>query len=309
MTDLKFCEPDDIPAIFSEYDKKIEQLDVGKSGKVGLLRLKFEENSDKNKTVITDQYSQVPLYTQKALYYDENLPNMAHLFIMSPSGGILQGDRYRMDISLANNAVSHITTQGATRIYKMNSNYATQLININVGKDCYLEFIPDQIIPFRNSRYYQKVSLNVDPSATLIYSEIIVPGRVAMGELFSYDLCYLKTIGQNIEKNIKFIDNCMLKPKNQNMNTLGMFGNHTVLASVYILTKNENALILNKKINSIIKNNDEVSGGSTILPNNSGLLVRLMCNSSEIIETEIYDIVRIVRKEILDAEFTGIRKT
>ena len=273
------------------------------------MRLKFEENSDKNKTIITDQYSQVPLYTQKALYYDEKLPNMAHLFIMSPSGGILQGDRYRMDISLANNAVSHITTQGATRIYKMNSNYATQLININIGKDCYLEFIPDQIIPFRNSRYYQKVSLNVDPSATLIYSEIIVPGRVAMGELFSYDLCYLKTIGQNTEKNIKFIDNCMLKPKNQNMNTLGMFGNHTVLASVYILTKNENALILNKKINSIIKNNDEVSGGSTILPNNSGLVVRLMCNSSEIIKTEIYDIVRIVRKEILDAEFTGIRKT
>jgi len=309
MTDLKFCEPDDVPAIFSAYDKKIEQLDVGKSGKVGLLRLKLEENSDKNKTIITDQYSQVPLYAQKALYYDEKLPNMAHLFIMSPSGGILQGDRYRIDISLANNAVSHITTQGATRIYKMNSNYATQLININVGKNCYLEFIPDQIIPFRNSRYYQKVSLNVDPSATLIYSEIIVPGRVAMGELFSYDLCYLKTIGQNTEKKIKFIDNCMLKPKNQNMNTLGMFGNHTVLASVYILTNNECALILNKKINSIIKNNDEVSGGSTILPNNSGLLVRLMCNSSEIIKTEIYDIVRIVRKEILDAEFTDIRKT
>ena len=309
MTDLKFCEPDDVPAIFSAYDKKIEQLDVGKSGKVGLLRLKLEENSDKNKTIITDQYSQVPLYTQKALYYDENLPNMAHLFIMSPSGGILQGDRYRMDISLANNAVSHITTQGATRIYKMNSNYATQLININVGKNCYLEFIPDQIIPFRNSRYYQKVSLNVDPSATLIYSEIIVPGRVAMGELFSYDLCYLKTIAQNTEKKIKFIDNCMLKPKNQNMNTLGMFGNHTVLASVYILTKNEHIQILNKKINSVIKNNDEVSGGSTILPNNSGLLVRLMCNSSEIIKTEIYDIVRIVRKEILDAEFTDIRKT
>ena len=309
MTDLKFCEPDDVPAIFSAYDKKIEQLDVGKSGKVGLLRLKLEENSDKNKTIITDQYSQVPLYAQKALYYDEKLPNMAHLFIMSPSGGILQGDRYRMDISLANNAVSHITTQGATRIYKMNSNYATQLININVGKNCYLEFIPDQIIPFRNSRYYQKVSLNVDPSATLIYSEIIVPGRVAMGELFSYDLCYLKTIGQNTEKKIKFIDNCMLKPKNQNMNTLGMFGNHTVLASVYILTNNECALILNKKINSIIKNNDEVSGGSTMLPNNSGLLVRLMCNSSEIIKTEIYDIVRIVRKEILDAEFTDIRKT
>ncbi len=309
MTTLKFCEPDDIPSEFLEYNEKITQLEVGKTGKVGLLKLKLESDSKKNKTVVTDQYSQVPLYTQKALYYDEALPNMAHLFIMSPSGGVLQGDRYRMDISLANNAVSHITTQGATRIYKMNSNYATQLININVGKDCYLEFIPDQIIPYKNSRYYQKVLLNVDPSASLIYSEIIVPGRVAMGELFSYDICYLKTIGQDIEQKIKFIDSCMLKPKNKNMNTLGIFGKHTVLASVYILAKKKYVHALNQKINSMLKNNDEIYGGSTMLPDDSGLLVRMLCNSSELIKTEIYSIVRIARKEILNANFTNIRKT
>ena len=222
MTNLKFCEPDDIPSEFLKYNKEITQLEVGKTGKVGILKLKLENDSKKNKTVVTEQYSKVPLYVQKALYYDESISNMAHLFIMSPSGGVLQGDRYRMDISLANNAVSHITTQGATRIYKMDSNYATQLININVGKDSYLEFIPDQIIPYQNSRYYQKVLLDVDPSASLIYSEIIVPGRVAMGELFSYDICYLKTIGRDIEQKIKFIDSCMLKPKNQDMNMLGL---------------------------------------------------------------------------------------
>ena len=228
---------------------------------------------------------------------------------MSPSGGVLQGDRYRMDISLANNAVSHITTQGATRIYKMDSNYATQLININVGKDSYLEFIPDQIIPYQNSRYYQKVLLDVDPSASLIYSEIIVPGRVAMGELFSYDICYLKTIGRDIEQKIKFIDSCMLKPKNQDMNMLGIFGKHTVLASVYILSKKKYVDVLNQKINSMLKNNDEIYGGSSVLPDDSGLLVRMLCNSSELIKTEIYSIVRIARKEILNANFTSIRKT
>ena len=75
----------------------------------------------KNKTIITYQKSQVPLFLQKALYYDETIPPMAHLFILSPSGGILQGDRYRTDITLSNNAICHITTQGATRIYKMDS--------------------------------------------------------------------------------------------------------------------------------------------------------------------------------------------
>jgi urease accessory protein len=291
-----------------KYEKKINQLEVGKTGKVGILKIKLENDSMNDKTVITEQYSQVPLYIQKALYYDESLPKMAHLFIMSPSGGVLQGDRYRMDISLTNKAISHITTQGATRIYKMDSNYATQLININVDRDCYLEFIPDQIIPYKNSRYYQKVLLNVDPSASLIYSEIIVPGRVAMGELFSYDVCYLRTIGNDTKHTAKFVDNCILDPKNQKLNSLGIFGNHTVVASVYILAPKKFVDILNQKINTLLKNNAEIYGGSSILPDDHGLLIRLLCNSAETAKTEIYNVVRITRKEILGVSFTEIRK-
>jgi urease accessory protein len=214
-----------------------------------------------------------------------------------------------MDISLTNKAISHITTQGATRIYKMNSNYATQLININVDKNCYLEFIPDQIIPYKNSRYYQKVLLNTDPSASLIYSEMIVPGRVAMGELFSYNVCYLRTLGNDTKHTTKFVDNCILDPKNQKLNSLGIFGNHTVVASVYILAPKKFVNNLNQKINIMLKNNAEIYGGSSILPNECGLLIRLLCNSSEITKTEIYNIVRIARKEILGVSFTEIRKT
>ena len=309
MTDLKFCEPDDIPSEFLKYEEKICQLEVGKTGKVGHLKIKLENNSTNDKTMITEQYSQVPLYTQKALYYDESLPKMAHLFIMSPSGGVLQGDRYRMDISLTNKAISHITTQGATRIYKMDSNYATQLININVDKDCYLEFIPDQIIPYKNSRYYQKVLLNVDPSASLIYSEIIVPGRVAMGELFSYNVCYLRTLGNDTKHTTKFVDNCILDPKNQKLNSLGIFGNHTVVASVYILAPKKFVNILNQKINIMLKNNAEIYGGSSILPDDHGVLIRLLCNSAETAKTEIYNVARIARKELLGASFTEIRKS
>ncbi len=258
MTDLKFVVPNDIPSEFSVYDKKVDQLNVGKTGKVGFLRIKLEKDSKKNKTVVTDQYSQIPLYTQKALYYDEFIPNMANLFIMSPSGGILQGDRYRMDITLTNQAVCHITTQGATRIYKMNSNYATQLINITVSKNSYLEFIPDQLIPYQKSRYYQKVELNIEDSATLVYSEILT---------------------------------------------------HTVLASIYIISKDSSILQIKEKINLTLQDNVEVNGGCSILPYDCGLVVRLLGNSSEEIKTTIYDVVRIVRKEILNVSFGSIRKT
>jgi len=299
MTDLKFCFPEDVPSQFASFDGKIPQMDVGKTGKIGFLKLTLESDSQRNKTIITEQLSRVPLYVQKALYYDETIPSMAHLFILSPSGGVLQGDRYRTDIELKNGAISHITTQGATRIYKMNSNYATQMINLNVGKNCYLEFLPEQLIPYKNSRYYQRVTFNVDDSATLVYSETIVPGRVAMGELFDYDVCCLRTLCYDDKQEIKFHDNCILEPKKQTMNSLGIFGNKTAYSMMYVVTKQECIEELYETINQLFKDNDEIIGGASILPNNSGLSVRVLSNSSELNKITVYNIAQIVRKQII----------
>ena len=299
MTDLKFCFPEDVPSQIASLDGKVSQMDVGKTGKVGFLKLVLEHDSQRSKTIVTEQRTQVPLYVQKALHYDETVPSMAHIFILSPSGGVLQGDRYRTDVELKNKAISHITTQGATRIYKMNSNYATQMINLKVGKDCYLEFLPEQLIPYKSSRYYQKTTFTVDDSATLVYSETIVPGRVAMGELFDYDICYLRTLCYNDKNEIKFHDNSILEPKNQTMNTLGMFGNKTVLSTMFVVTKKEHVEKLYEKINQIFKDNDEVVGGASILPNDSGLSVRILSNSSEENKTTVYHISQMIRKQIL----------
>ncbi len=299
MTDLKFCFPEDVPSQFASFDGKIPQMDVGKTGKIGFLKLTLESDSQRNKTIITEQLSRVPLYVQKALYYDETIPSMAHVFVLSPSGGVLQGDRYRTDIELKNGAISHITTQGATRMYKMNSNYATQMINLNVGKNCYLEFLPEQLIPYKNSRYYQKATFKIDDSATLVYSETIVPGRVAMGELFDYDICCLKTLCYDDKQEIKFHDNCILEPKKQTMNSLGIFGNKTAHSMMYVVTKQECIEELYETINQLFKDNDEIIGGASILPNNSGLSVRVLSNSSELNKITVYNIAQIVRKQII----------
>jgi len=299
MTDLKFCFPEDVPSQFASFDGKIPQMDVGKTGKIGFLKLTLESDSQRNKTIITEQLSRVPLYVQKALYYDETIPSMAHVFVLSPSGGVLQGDRYRTDIELKNGAISHITTQGATRIYKMNSNYATQMINLNVGKNCYLEFLPEQLIPYKNSRYYQKATFKIDDSATLVYSETIVPGRVAMGELFDYDVCCLKTLCYDDKQKIKFHDNCILEPKKQTMNSLGIFGNKTTHSMMYVVTKQECIEKLYDTINQLFKDSDEIIGSASILPNNSGLSVRILSNSSETNKITIYNIAQIIRKQVI----------
>ena len=307
MQDIDFFTPDDLPSEILAYDSEVKQLGVGSVGKLGYLLLGLKRDPHSGKTIVQEQTSQVPLLTQRALYYETELPSMAHIQIVSPSGGILQGDRYRMDISLKDNAVAHLTTQGATRLYKMDSNFATQLVNITIGENCYLEFIPDQIIPYRNSRFYQKVSLDVHDNASMIYSEIIVPGRTAMNESFEYDICYLKTMAKNQEK-IRFVDVAMLEPKKQNLNTFGILGKQTVVGTIYIITKRDYTTELCTEINSSLKNITKISFGASILPHDLGILVRLTGNSASDIKDTVYEVVKMTRKKILNAPFTGIRK-
>ena len=307
MQDIDFFTPDDLPSEILAYDSEVKQLGVGSVGKLGYLSLGLKRDPHSGKTIVQEQTSQVPLLTQRALYYETELPSMAHIQIVSPSGGILQGDRYRMDISLKDNAVAHLTTQGATRLYKMDSNFATQLVNVTVGENCYLEFIPDQIIPYRNSRFYQKVSLDVHDNASMIYSEIIVPGRTAMIESFEYDICYLKTMAKNQEK-IRFVDVAMLEPKKQNLNTFGILGKQTVVGTIYIITKRDYTTELCNEINSSLKNIAKISFGASILPHDLGILVRLTGDSASDIKDTVYEVVKMTRKKILNAPFTGIRK-
>ena len=308
MSSLEFYTPDDIPPEVQVYGSELKQLRVGRAGKIGALTLLLEQDQERGKTVVKEQYSKIPLFTQRALYLEESLPSMAYIYIMSPSGGILQGDRYRMDIVLKNKACAHITTQGATRVYRMERNYATQIVNAVVDDGCYLEFIPDQIIPYRDSRFYQTVNLKVHENGTMIYSEMIVPGRVASGESFQYDICYTKALAKNQKDTLRFIDIAILEPKKRNLNTVGILGTFDVVGSTYILTKTVYVKELKDEINSGLQKFTHFSGGASILPYNSGVIVRMLGNVASDLRNAIYEIIKITRRIILNASFSGMRK-
>ncbi|MGN6707955.1 MAG: urease accessory protein UreD [Candidatus Nitrosocosmicus sp.] len=307
--DLSFCTPKDIPIEILEYDNQLEQLAVGKSGKLGVLQLNLEKDKFNNKTSIKNQYYKTPLCIKRALYLEETCPEMAYIYIISPSGGILQGDRYRIDISLENSAISHITTQSASRIYKMNKNFGTQIINLNVNKDCYLEYIPDQLIPFKDSRYYQVTNIKVHENATCIYSEILTPGRVASNESFEYDICYMKVRALDHLNKLRLIDIAKLEPKRENIKSFGIMDNYDIFGNVYILLPKNHMKNIKDEINTLLnENSNTIIGGCTTLPDDGGLLVRLLGKFVYDIRNTIYLILKIIRNKVLNASFSGIRK-
>ena len=307
MLETDFYLPEELPEEFLPYEQSVKQLDVGETGKTGVIRIALEKDLRKNKTVATELFSKVPLQVQKILYIEESFPEMAYVYIMSPSGGILQGDRLRIDVRLENKAQAHITTQAATKVYRMNRNYAAQMVNMFVGDGCYLEFVPDQLIPYRDSRFYQHVRMQVHDSATVVYSEIITPGRVASGECFKYDICCLRTTAANQDSRLRFMDALLLEPKKQKLlNGFGL-GQKSVFANLYILTKSADTNALSDTIHKIL-NESSVNGSASVLPRADGVFARMIGNTAGEVKGVVDIILNKIRTEILRKPFTGARK-
>ena len=274
-------------------------------GKTGVLRVAFHDDGA-GKTVISDQFSKVPLHAQRAMHYDDSCPGMAHMYIASVSGGILQGDKYRIDIAVGKGAMAHVTTQGATRVYGMDHGMAVQQVSAKLEDGAYLEFVPDQIIPYGGSRFRQETSLQVHDSATAVCSEIVAPGRVAMGEAFEYDLCHLKIRAANQDNVLRLIDAARLEPKRQRLGSFGVMGKHAIVGSAYILTR-KNVQRLHDKINASISANADIAGGASTA-RGGGLLVRVLGAKTETVKGAILDTVGHARQECAGGAFKGIRK-
>ena len=292
-----------------QHNEEIKQLGVGKSGKTGKLKIVLDIESISGRTIIKEKESVFPLSVQKEMYYDQFQPKMTHVYIVSSSGGILQGDKYMIDIILEKNALAHITTQGATRVYGMNVSNAIQVVNVSLDDGAYLEFIPDQIIPYKNSRFYQEINFKVHDNATMIYSEIISPGRIGMGEIFDYEICYLRAIGKNHKDELRFTDYTKIEPKKMNLQDFGVLGQKQITATVYILAKRNDIEKIIQTLESKIKNSSEIEFGWSTMTKENGILLRILGNTTRDVIRLVYDITKIVRKTILNSDFHEIRKT
>ena len=84
--------------------------------------------------------------------------------------------------------------------------------------------------------------------------------------------------------------------------------NLDTVSSLYILTKREYVKDIKNEINSIFKNIVIVRGGASVLPDNRGIIVRILGNTASEVRNAIFEILKITRKKILGATFSGIRK-
>ncbi|SES72656.1 urease accessory protein UreD [Nonomuraea wenchangensis] len=272
-----------VPEEVARHAQALDTLPVGSSGKVGVLDLTFERRG--GRTELTGHYQKTPLQIMRPLYYDPARPDLPYVCVMSAGAGVLQGDRYRLDVTCGAGAAVHVTTQTATKVYRMEQDYGTQLVRLTVGPGGYLEYLPDPVIPFAGSRFYQRTHLTCDPGGTAIVAESMLAGRLARGERHAYTACCTDLSAHRPGGALLFADPLRLVPGRSPVTGPAMFGEHGVLSTLYVITQAVEADALADALHEVVADSvvadsgaagGGLAGGASTLPNGAGAWVRLL---------------------------------
>ena len=285
----------------ANYQDEPKQLPSGSFGKNAFLRLGFEPRPER--TVLATLHRRAPLIVQQALYWDEGMPGLPCVSMISNAGGILQGDRYAIEIDLEPDTQAHVTTQAATRIHEMDANFATQTQNLTLGAGSYLEYIPHPVIPHKHARFVQQTKISIDPTATLVYSEVLMPGRkyYDTGELFRYDLYSSTLHAARPDGTSLFTEKFVIEPHRASVARLGAMGAFHVFGNLVLLTPKVHADRLFDAVEPAFDMNMGIACGASRLPNDAGLLFKVLGMETAPVRDAIRELWALARHEVTGA--------
>jgi urease accessory protein len=283
------------------YQDEPRQLATGSPGKVAHLRLGFERRGERS--ILADLFRRAPLIVHRAIYWDEEMPHLPCVFIISNAGGIVQGDRSTISIEVGPAAQAHVTTQSATKIHEMNANHASQMQEIVLHDNAYLECLPDPVIPHRHTRFLTDTRIAIAPTATLLYSEILMAGRKhhAAGELYEYDLFSSTVRGERPGGTQLFTEKFVIKPRQQSVRRVGIMGAFDVFGNVILLTPKRHADRIFEQVPAVVSLDERWAAGASRLPNDAGLIYKVVGMESALVRSKIREFWSIVRPEVVGA--------
>jgi urease accessory protein len=149
------------------------------------LHLSFEA-TDTGTTILRVKQQQPPWRVVRG-FRTPSGETLAHVHNLS--GGILDTDSLSWQVDVGPRALAQITSTGATRVYRSRSpeSRASQRMHVSIAAGAYLEYLPDQLIPFAGSRFEQTARVKLERGGSLIWWDRVAPGREASDEIFRFE--------------------------------------------------------------------------------------------------------------------------
>ena len=152
------------------------------SALTGHLRLKCALDSRGRSALVSQSFS-APFHVSKPHWDHDTLV----VNVVNPTPGFFNGDHVTSHVEVAPGARLLMTTPSASRVHRSRGAAATVLQHFHVREGGFFEYLPEIFIPQAGARYRQSSRVELDPGSTLLFCEMIAPGRVASGEVFQFE--------------------------------------------------------------------------------------------------------------------------
>ncbi len=186
---------------------------------------------------IDDKFSLDILKLPSRYFYFNNDEN--YIKLLTIGEGIFPKDRVKTKINL-NNSNLILTSESATKIYPSKKEYAINYFNFDIKNNSNLEFINDELILFKNSRYIQLFRLNFDTNSTFFYTDILTYGRSF--EYFDFDSMLVKNAFY-CQDNIEYLEKFDILGEELKDYIKRKNSENFIFAKIYMKTKNNEDFI------------------------------------------------------------------
>ena len=137
---------------------------------------------------------------------------------------------------------------------------------------------------------------------------MLLPGRVARGEIHAYDLYWAETEAHRPDGTLLFADLLRLSPaQGEGLRSLGLLGGSDVVATLYVVTEQRPAEELVELLRESLADKAVLAGVSE-LPNGCGVSVRLLGSTSKTVRAALTNAWQAVRLALLGAPTPDLRK-
>lgn len=214
----------------------------------------------------------------------ENRKSELRLMLMSSSPGILDGDVYEIKVELGKDAHLQLDTQSFQRIFQMNSG-AHQQLEVMIDSLGSLIYLPHPVVPHKDSMFTSTSHFHINENASLVYGEVLTPGRKMCGEIFQFK--WFRNLTEIfMGGHLVYRENIFITPHEQNLKGFGMLEGFTHQASWLLIDKNITEDTIDK-INDYLEHQGKITFGITALQV-QGFAVRILGHSAE----ELYDCLK-----------------
>ena len=299
-------QPARVPAEVLRHAGRPDTLGVGSPGKVGLLELGFEQLS--GRTELVTHYQKSPLQIMRPLYIDPARPDLAVTYLMSTGGGIVQADRLRTDLRFGAGTAAHVTTQAATKVHRMDADYATQQLLLTADRDSYAEYLPDATIPYAGSRFYQRTLVTVAESATVLLGETVAGGRLARGERNAYQVFASDLEWRRPDGRLLALDTVRLEPGAHGVDGPAVLAGHDLMSSFYAVTPLAPATEVADALHAALDGSG-LAFGVSVLPYQAGAWLRILGDDSPAVTAAVRRAWDAVRRLLIGVPAPPLRKS